>query len=83
MQTNKIDINIHFLFSNYDSHLIITSSRFWFLAETLKQATVLFYFNVSSDIVWITYCYFKQPARSFLLPRTNNGIPDRDLYWSN
>lgn len=73
----------HFFFSNYDNHFNITSSLFWLFAETLKQATVLFFFSDYNSIFYITYCYFSDPAMSFLFPKTNNGIPAKLLLWSN
>jgi hypothetical protein len=73
-------INYHFFLYSSDSHFNITSNRFWLLAETLKQATVLFYFKVYNCILYMTYCYFKDPTRSFLFPKTNKGIPDKLLF---
>lgn len=31
----------------------------------------------------MTYCYFKEPAKSFLFPNTNKGIPPKLLFCNN
>lgn len=53
------------------------------MAETLKHATVRFYLRDSNCIRSITSCYLRQPAKSFLFPITNKGIPDKLLFWSS
>ncbi len=78
----RLSMRFHFFVLSSESHLSITSSLCWLLADTLKQATVRS-FSVSSSIFAITYSSVKLPYRSLLLPNTKSGIPAKLLFWSS